>query len=208
MGCRCCTAACLGTLTIFTIGLTFMFMIFATYISSKARQINDSVFIVLIVATCITGIVLIFAIYASCCGGRCARGALGTIYLAYAIVVLACAVIVLIFRSKFSKFFRDSYNEGKLSDKDIEDIEKSFNCQFPNSTANLTILESNTESCFTKYDDFVKKFGLIIGIVLIVLFVLIFIGVVIACREACKKTETSSGSKTKEQVSTPLTYGW
>ena len=204
---RCCNNACLSMLTIFTVGLTFMFLIFATVIVSKARKINDTLFIVLVVATCIAGIVLIFAIYASCCGGRCARGALGTIYLVYAIVVLACAIIILIFRSKFSKFFRDSYDQGKYSDKDIDDIEKTFECQFPNTT-NLTLLDSSSESCFTKFDNFVKKFGLIIGIVLLVLFVLIFIGVVIACRTACQRRETSSGSKTKEQVSTPLTYGW
>lgn len=177
-------------------------------VASKARKVDDTVFIVLIVATCITGIILIFAIYASCCGGRCARGSLGVFYLAYAIVVLACAIIIFVFRSKFSKFFHDRYDEGKLSDKDIEDIEKMFDCQFPNKTASITLLEESPDSCFTKYDDFVQKFGLIIGIVLIVLFVLIFIGVVVAFHSACKKQETSSGSKSKEQVSTPLTYGW
>lgn len=212
MGCCrvCCTKTCLTTLTLCTVGMTLAFLIFSTYISSKVRAVNDTVFIVLVVATCITGLVLIFGIYASCCGSRCARGALSFIYSVYALVVLACAIIVLVFRSQFAKFLRDGYNEGRYSEKELEDIEKTFECKFPsdNSTSTLTLLEDSSESCFTKFDDFVQKFGIIIAIVLLVLFVLLFIGIVVACREACKKPETSSGSKTKEQVSTPLTYGW
>ena len=211
MGCcqRCCTNTCLTVLTLITLGLTLGFMVFATYESSKVRKVNDTVFIILVVVTCITGIVFIFGIYASCCGSRCARGALSVIYLAYALVLLACGVIVIIYRTKFSKFLHDSYDEGKLSNSDIDNIEKTFKCEFPaENTTNLKLLESNSESCFTKFDDFCKTYGIIIGVVLIVLFILLFIGVVVACQAACKKQETSSGSKTKEQVSTPLTYGW
>ena len=213
MGCcqRCCTNTCLTVLTLITLGATLGFLIFATYEASKVRKVNDTVFIILVVVTCITGMIFIFGIYASCCGNRCARGALSVIYLVYALILLACGIVVIIFRTKFSKFLRDSYDEGKFSDKDLENIEDTFSCKFPSNPENatkLTLLEDNSESCFTKFDDFCKKFGIIIGIVLLVLFVLIFIGVVIACNAACRKRETSSGSKTKEQVSTPLTYGW
>lgn len=184
-------------------------MVFSTYITSKVRKVNDTVFIILIVATCITGIVLIFGIYASCCGDRCARGALSVIFLVYALLLLACGVIVIIFRTKFSKYLRDGYDQGKLSQDDINYIEKTFECKFETENSTSTkLLEDNNASCFTKFDDFCKMYGIIIGVVFLFLFLLIFIGVVIACKEACRKQETSSGSKTKEQVSTPLTYGW
>lgn len=214
MGCcqRCCTNTCLTFFTLFTLGATLGFLIFSTYIVSKVRKVNDTIFIILVVATCITGIVFIFGIYASCCGNRCARGALSVIYLAYALAILACGIIVLIYRNKFANYLRDNYYDEKLTDSDKDYIEKTFDCTFPErpvpNATNATLLENSTASCFDKFDDFCKKFGIIIGVVLIFLFVVIFIGVVFACNAACKKRETSSGSKTKEQVSTPLTYGW
>ncbi|OHT08688.1 hypothetical protein TRFO_04750 [Tritrichomonas foetus] len=210
---KCCTGTCFTILTIFTIGLTLGIFIFATIVYSKIRTVNDTIFIVIIIALCVTALVFIFGIYSSCCGNKCTKGILTFIYLIYALVLAALGISLLIFKNKLPGYFREAYDSGKFSKEDIATLEETFNCQFPESENGTSLLLNDTDTnqtdCFEMFESYVKDYGLWLGIALIILFVILFIGVVLACRLACKKDEESTGTHpVKEQVSTPLTYGW
>ncbi|OHT16921.1 Tetraspanin family protein [Tritrichomonas foetus] len=211
MGCaKCCTGMCFMMLTLCTLGVTLAILIFATIIYSKIRTVNETLFIVIIIALCVTALIFIFGLYASCCGKKCSKGVLSMIYLIYAIALGACGVLILIYKNKLVGMLEDVYNKGKLSSDDISSIEEFFKCSFENKTE-LVLLNETDDGCFNKFEDYVKKYGLIIGIVLLVIFVLLMFGVIMSCRLACKKEDISSGSKQEQnnsQITSPLTYGW
>ena len=66
--------------------------------------------------------------------------------------------------------------------------------------------------CLSKFEDYVKHYGLICGIALIALFVFLFLGVCFAIRTICKKDNkddsNAAKSREQEQMNAPLTYGW
>lgn len=212
MGCcqRCCTATCFAVCTLLTIGLTFGVLIYATIVTAKFKEANSTLFITLCVITCFTGMIFIFGMYASCCSKNCAKSGLAAIYIIYALVLGGVAILIFIYRSSLVDSIREAYKKGDYKLDQIADIEKTFKCKFPAAEDKKTQEDEpeNSKDCFDKINEYVEFYGLIIGCVLLGLFLILFIASIFACKLACKKNESSSGSKSRDQVGTPLTYGW
>ncbi|KAK8860420.1 Leukocyte surface antigen cd53 [Tritrichomonas musculus] len=203
---KCASGTCFTLLTLLTIGLTLALFIFATIVYAKIKTASESIFIGLIVCLCISFLLFVFGIYASCCGNNCVKGILSILYIVYALGIGAAGVVLLIYRQKLPDYFSDAYHKGSLSNSTIDTIQETFNCHFP---PKATVLEDQ-EDCLEKFKDYVHRYGLICGIALLALFIFLLLGVCLAIRIICKKDEDISNAKSREneQINTPLTYGW
>lgn len=63
-------------------------------VESKIREISDTIFIICISGICAFTLLLIFAVYASCCGKRCARFLLGVLFILVGLGALCIAILV------------------------------------------------------------------------------------------------------------------
>ncbi|OHT05120.1 hypothetical protein TRFO_27306 [Tritrichomonas foetus] len=205
---KCCSNTCFGILTLLTIGLTLALFIFATFIYAKIKTANETIFIAIVICLCVSALLFFFGIYASCCGGKCTKAILSIFYIIYAFAIGAAGVLIIVYKSRLTQIFRDAYDQGKFKQADLDAIAETFNCVFPDTESNLT---NSTESCFDKFEKYVTKYGLIVGIALLCLFVLLMAGVVLSCKFLCRKDEyedISAPKKPDNAINTPLTYGW
>lgn len=204
---KCASGTIFTILTFLTIGFTFALFVFATVIYAKIKSASNEAFIIIIVCLCISFLILLFGIYASCCGNDCVKVILSILYIIYAFGIGAMGVALIIYQKKLPDYFSNAYYDGTLSNTTKDTIEEAFNCKFPPKN----ILLDDSTNCLTKFEDYVHHYGLICGITLIALFILLFIGVCFAFRAICKKDnhdESNAKSREQETINQPLTYGW
>jgi hypothetical protein len=175
-GCADCFArAAFGILTLFTIGVATGGTIALLVIVEVKRlyHASDAFQIGLIVATAVVSLVFIFAVYASCCGGRTARFVLGALFLFLTVAFAAFGWLVARYHgdvaSRMGFLWADPQYE-KVADA----IERMFHCHcFDNNTCdpldNTTVSE-NTTTCLDKLNLFIEDawivvFGTAIGVV-------------------------------------------
>lgn len=203
-----CASGIFTILTLLTIGCTFALFVFATVVFVKIKSASNEIFIVIIICLGVSFLILIFGIYASCCGNNCVKGVLSILYIIYAFAIGALGVALIIFQKKLPEYFDKAYYDGTLSNTTQDMIVEAFNCKFP--PKNKRINDETPKDCLDKFKDYVHNYGLICGIALIVLFILLFIGVCFAIHVICKKDQDLSNAKSREQeqMNQPLTYGW
>lgn len=194
-------------LTLLTIGSTVALFGLSTYYIYKFLDgVSDGFIAGVIVALCISFLVFCFGIYASCKGTKCTRSVLAVIYIVYALFVGAMAIFFLAFKSKIVELIGKEYN--KKNNELVESINKAFKCNSWVGINNTTdyLQENATISCKEKINEFYNKTQLVIGIVLIAVFLILIIGIILVFKYICCSKDDASSNK--EQISTPLTYGW
>ena len=206
---KCCSSTCFAILTLLTIGLTLAVFIVALIAYVKFKFLNNTVFIVIIVCLCVSTLLLLFGIYASCCGKNCSKTLLSILYIIYALALGAGGVLILIYQDELGNYLEKIANNGHLTPNEREIIEDFFDCNFTNTTDNA---DSSDNDCVEMFKDYIDKYGLIVAIALLVLFALLMVGVVIACRLMWKKENEyeigKNSNKLENAVNQPLTYGW
>lgn len=194
-------------LTLFTIGSTVALFALSTYYIYKVLDgVSDGFIAGVIVALCVSFLVFCFGIYASCKGTKCSRSILAIIYIIYALFIGFMAIFFLAFKNKIIELIGKEYN--KNNNEFVESINKAFNChswEVINNTIDY-LQENKTISCKEKICEFYNKTQLVIGIILIGVFLILIFGIVLVFKYICCSNEDDSSLK--EQISTPLTYGW
>ncbi|OHT11930.1 hypothetical protein TRFO_18396 [Tritrichomonas foetus] len=174
-----CKKCFLMLISLVSIGLISAILVVFTILVAvkKVAEVSKTIYYCLIAATVISCLILIFAIYASCCGGKTAKCILGLIFLVFAIILLLFGVLVLAFRSKILDGIADIWN--LTDEEDVKKIiEEYFDCCGYNSTT--PDCPAGKETCGSKVEATFNKYGKIIGAVLIVFAVLLFIAAILS----------------------------
>ena len=186
--CNCISATFFSILTIGTIGITAIATtaIFILVKLKKLDVLSHQVYVGLTVALVVVLLIFLFAIYASCCGRRCAKFILFILYLLYAIAFAALGVVILVKKDAVVNEAERFWLEDKYEDT-YKIIEKAFNCECWNAT-----LCGDNEShytpghdCQTVLGNDVHKYWKVIIGVTFGFAGLIFLGAACACGYAC-----------------------
>ena len=186
---KCCRGLFLSLLSIITCGVLFAAMIAVVIVEKKKRfdEVWRTVFIISIVICVLCGLLLLFAIYASCCGKRCAKSTLGILFLVFMIILIIFAICIWALRETILNWVGKHYTDKELW-KIVPQVVTC--CNEP--TGWDTCSDVSQKACRSVFSDFLRKFGNIVGAVLVVLAVLLLIGAIVAFSyKKCK--EASSG---------------
>jgi hypothetical protein len=187
MACASCSAGALFTLlTVCSVGLTTGAVV-ALYVwltINHVQNISSGVNIGFIVAIVVSVAFLCFAVYASCCGRRCARGLLGLCFLLYTAAFGALALGVAL-DDRDARWVIDHGRRFWDSKADFphvaENIEAAFGCCGWDTAC------QQKRGCHQAITDWYEDnkwviFGAVTGIA-----VLMLVGVVCAFVSACRK---------------------
>ena len=185
--CGCISATVFSILTISTIGVTFAATL-AVFLLIKLKSldvVSREVYIGSIIALVVVALVFLFAIYASCCGGRCAKFILFILYIAYAVAFAALGVFILVKRDAFIDELNRFWVDPKLQET-AEIIEKAFHCACWNETLcyNGTEFKEGQDCETILHQDVHKYWNVIVGVTF-GFAALIFLGASCACGYAC-----------------------
>ena len=182
MGCSCFRGLFLTLLSIVTCGVIFVFMLAVVIIEKKKKfdEVSETVFIVSIVVCVLCGLLLIFAIYASIWGKRCAKGVLGAVFCVFVAILIAFAACIWGLRDEVMEWIGENY------------VEKDLYRIIPTIVQCCEGMQSwwvclSTKPCSVKFKEFFDDFGNAVGAIAIVLAVLLVVGAVICFCVSCRK---------------------
>lgn len=213
---KCCSNLCFTILTLLTIGVTLGVFIVCIlwcykYGVTKIEEANI-ILIISVIGLCVSALIFFFGVYASFCGKKCAKSILAIIYLIYALGLCALAILIFAFKTQTLETFK-KFLERKPDELVIQ-LENLLKCCGYDDDYNKTWCE--TEASIEVKDVRCKpiiesnyKYAQYAAGVLIGLFILLMVGDVIAFRLICRKeNDEERKNQNREQLSTPLTYGW
>jgi hypothetical protein len=183
--CEVCGKIFFTLLTLLSIGITSAAVIgvFVLVQLSAMATISQEFNIGLYIALSFSVIMLIFAIYASCCGDKCARITLGILYLIYAAALGTAAGFILAKGSAIMNELGKSWTNPSDGGTLARELEKQYECLCWDSSQASCLNESITPSsptCSEKIDKSVKNLFQPAGIVLAILAALMLAGMVLA----------------------------
>jgi hypothetical protein len=185
MGCAdCCAGTVFTFLTLTTIGIATLgtISLFTVIEVKKLYQVSEGFHIGVIIALVVVCLIFLFAIYASCCGGKAARGILGTLFLIIAVPFVVFAAFLAKDHDKIPddlKFLWEPY-KAKYDDARAA-MEKAFHCHgFSVST------DRTKPPCREKIGEFIDDAWEAVVAVAIVMAVLLLFGTIVACCYACR----------------------
>ena len=184
--CACIRGLFLTLLSIITCGVLFAFMLIVVIVekTKKFDQVSKTVFIVSIVICVLTGLLLLFAIYASCCGKRCAKGTLGVVFLVFMLILIAFAACVWGLKKQVMDWIGENYESKELY-LVVPEIVDCCNTK-AGWWSPCMVEKKMLPACKDKFEDLFAKFGNIVGAIAIILAVLLLVGAII-CFCACSK---------------------
>lgn len=217
MGCdQCLRGFGFTILSLITIGAsTALFAIALYFIATKFKDISNTLMVIVVLALCVSILVLLFALYASVKGNKCVRTILVFIYIIYAFIVGAAAIFLFAFKGKLMDLIETGVKDKNNSDI-IHSITEAFKCEMNvNETVNHTKqYYFKGSNCEDEVSKFYKAKLPPIGGCLIGIFVILVIGIVLSFRYLCcvkdnqDLSTTEPINKSKDQLNSPLTYGW
>jgi hypothetical protein len=166
----------LGTIAVFTVIQV-----------KQLYHVSDGFQIGLIVTLVVVCVVFLFAIYASCCGGKAARGLLGTLFLLLSALFIVFAAFVAKYHSEIGTDLEFIWDGDHEAAKD--GLEKAFNC----STFIGTTTSDGKPNCLNRIDDFVEGAWSGILAAAVVMAALLLIGTIVACCYACQSEPSVQG---------------
>lgn len=195
-------------LTLLTIGVSCAVFIAMIYYFDKIhmKSVAEDLMVGVIIGLCLSILLFIYGLYASCCGNRCHKCLLSVFYLIFTITLGAVGVALLAAKSKVKEGLAKLWQDNEKSVTDA--LEEGFKCKSWNDAS-----IPKEQRCETVITEFYEKYGNIGGGVLIALFVVLMGGTIIAFRFVCKREPKSDKASStqpngKDQFTTPLTYGW
>ena len=188
--CSCCRSLFLTLMSLITLGVIAATLIILTILISeqKIKEVSQTIFILFIVATVIVCLVLIFAIYASCCGGSVAKTILGIIFVILAVILLIFGIVVLAFKNNvleyIGKLFNPLTQEYWDHQSAREVLARFFKCYYVGQTS----VDYETDGfCVTVIPDKFEQYDLACGILLIIFAVLCTISAIVCFCYSCGK---------------------
>lgn len=160
------------------------------------------VFVILMISTIISYIILIFSFFASRCGRSKHKLTLGIILIIYGVLILIFAISFGSLRKELVKRIDDSFNNADYSGSEIEKIENSFNCC---GTSFCQGRNPDRENCHDRIDSLMNKItngGIASSIVLVLL---IWIAAVFCLIDSkVFSNEDNEGSLLKSDLEQPI----
>ncbi|OHS92947.1 hypothetical protein TRFO_12124 [Tritrichomonas foetus] len=229
MGCKqCCRSFGFTILSIITIGAACaLFGVALYYIATMFKDVSNTLMVACVIALCVSILVFLFALYASVKDNRCIRTVLTFIYIIFAFVVGAAAILMFAFKGTLFKLIQGEIEKNNTDL--IYSLEKAFDCKLvvnattpdqPDTNSSLMFLEEGGNvsfygsDCEDKINKFWKSRIPPIGGALIGIFVIIVIGIILSFKYICCTKDnvdlspTDKSNRSKEQLNSPLTYGW
>ena len=203
-----CNSFCFAILTIFTLGASVGILSFAIYCCTyvKIDQAYDRLIIYVIVALCVSILILIFGLYSSCCGGNCSKTIMTVIYVVYGVALFALGIIAFSCKSKVMDKIGDLWKHNNTV---VPDIEKKVGCcGWDNYTQECS---ETQELCSKLVEDLYTKWGYVVGGLLLGLSILLIVSSIVALVYAFKNNDNPYNhpdSNSKNQYDTPLDYNW
>jgi hypothetical protein len=148
-----------------------------------------------IVSVAVTFLCLVFAIYASCCGKKCARAVLAVCFMFFSLVALSLAIIVWTEQKGILKLIGRLWDDpGFAPFRDR--FESKFGCEGWDEPSNSTASDVPPEetSCESVISLFLRRFADVIGSTALALAILVAIGAGVALCGACEKSIQGSDS--------------
>ena len=197
MGCcaNCCRSLWLTLMSLITLGVTAVVLIILTILISeqKIKEVSNTIYILFIVATVIVCLVLVFAIYASCCGGKVSKTILGIIFIVLGVILLVFGIVVLAFKEDISDFITKMFIPGTEEYRDNPNardvLARFFKCWY---LGQGPVDFERTDACTTVVGDKFEQYDLACGILLIIFAVLMAISAIVCFVYVCKNGKVSN----------------
>jgi hypothetical protein len=159
--------------------------------------LDTSILVWMIVAFCVSTVVLFSALYLVCCNLKYGKLVLAVLYTVFDLFILFLALAILVLRPSVVKEIGNVWNdEGQSSI--VVYLEEKFDCCGFNQKPDHDCKE-RTESCRTVIDAQLSKYSTVIGGSLIGGFVLFLVAVVLSFVRALKRPpEVVDESKSEE----------
>ena len=188
--CSCCRSLFLTLMSLITLGVIAATLIILTILISEQqiKEVSQTIFILFIVATVIVCLVLIFAIYASCCGGSVAKTILGIIFVILAVILLIFGIVVLAFKDNVLEYIGKLFNPLSPEFNDHAEVRQILARFFKCSYAGQGTIDYETEGlCTSVVPDKFEQYDLACGILLIIFAVLCTISAIVCFCYSCGK---------------------
>jgi hypothetical protein len=209
MACRDCGRGFFFTLlTLITIGASCALLIalVVLFVQLKLTAASTGLFAGLVVAMCVSLLLLFYGFYASVYGTACHKAVLSIVYCIFALALGALGICVIVLKNTISD---DLGKYWATHETEMAQVEKRLDC-FNWTQTNSS--QSGKESCKDVFDTFYNNFGKGIAAGLLVLFVILMVGDVFAWKFVCDRVNGRSrlgdGSDGSKQLTAPLTYSW
>ena len=203
---NCCSKFLLSILSLVTVGLITAASALALYFIDKYEisAFDNSILIWVIVILCVSILVLIFSLVASCSESGCLGFLLGIIFLVFTAGVIACAVFILVYEDKLWETIGKAWDPTNPSvNQTIHVIEENFDCS---GWDKPEISEERT--CHTLFQEEFDKYKVWIVVGFFVAAILLGVGVVLSFCKMCHKSEYAALDRKPMQQEQPLSYGW
>jgi hypothetical protein len=193
-------------LTLITIGATsgLLITLLVFFVRLHLNEASSTVLAVIIVAMCVSILLLIYGFYASVYGGPCQKAVLSLIYLIFALAMGAFGICILALKKQITTAIGNEWNKGGDF---VSNFEKQLKCQSWDNDSACNSPEPD-RCCKHVFEDFYAKFGTGIGAGLIVLFVILMVGDVFAWKFVCEKAKKKDEKGPSQSLTTPLTFSW
>ena len=193
--CDCLTAAVFAVLSVLTTGLTAALTISA-FVLIKVKKIDilsDALHIGLILGVVAVTLAFLFSIWASCFGKRCAKGALGLIFVVFAAAFAALGIAMLLQRGAIKERASTFWQHPEAA-RVYEVIEDAFNCSCFNEAVHPSeeTCDPGKPTCEAAIGHALDKYGVIVAGCALGVSVLMLVGAGLAFSIACcRKGERS-----------------
>jgi hypothetical protein len=172
------TVLTLATIGIATLGTIAVFIVIQV---KKLYHVSDGFQVGLIVTLVVVCLIFLFAIYASCCGGKAARGLLGTLFLLLSVLFIVFAAFVAKYHGEIGTRLKFIWDEAKYQAAK-DSLENAFDC----CTFNDTKPPCDKPNCLDKINQFVEGAWSGLLAAAVIMAALLFIGTIVACCYACR----------------------
>ena len=196
--CECLTATVFAVLSVLTTGLTAALTIGA-FVLIKVKKIDilsDALHIGMILGVVAVTLAFLFSIWASCCGKRCAKGALGLIFVVFAAAFTALGIAMLLQRGSIKERASTFWQKPEATAHVYEVLEDAFKCSCFNEAVHPSEETCDPEkpTCEAAIGDALDKYGVIVAGCALGVSALMLVGAGLAFSIACcKKDESSEG---------------
>ena len=189
---KCCRSLWLTLMSLITLGVTSVVLIILTILISEneIKEVSNTIYILFIVATVIVCLLLVFAIYASCCGGTLAKSILGVLFIIMGLILLVFGIVVLAFKNNVEEFIVKLFTYGTKEYDENPNARNVLARVFKCSYIGQSTIDYDLEgSCINIITDAFDKYDLACGILLIIFAVLMAISAIICFVYVCKKNK-------------------
>jgi hypothetical protein len=163
----------------------------------ELTPLDTSILVWMIVALCISTVILFSALYLICCDLKTGKLILAGLYTVFDLFILFIAIAILALRPSIVEEIGKAWTDESQSSIVVY-LEEQFECCGFNQKPNRDCKE-RTESCRTAIDDQLEKYSGLIGGILIGAFAVFAVAVVLSYFRALKKPAgTVEDNKTEE----------